>query len=93
MDWNITALVQEWMSGSRANYGVTIFAPDGGEAGFQRFISSNNQAVGQPAYPFPRDAALEPYLRGRLVPEPTAAALLVLGLTALTTARGQRRGR
>lgn len=83
VEWDITTLVQDWMGGTRANYGVTIFAPDGGDGGYQRFVSSNDQAAAQ----------FQPYIRGQLVPEPSAAALIALGLAALGIPQARRRAR
>lgn len=91
VEWNITALVQAWMDGSRENFGLMIYAPDAGSAGFQRFVSSNNETASQPTTAFPRDPALQPYIRGLFVPEPSAFALLALGLTAFAVARPRRR--
>jgi hypothetical protein len=91
VEWNITALVQAWMSGSQLNYGLAIYAPDGSDAGYQRFASSNNETAAQPDnYSFPRQTAFQPYLRGQLVPEPSTAAVLALGLAACCWSRARR---
>ena len=90
VEWNITALVQAWQANPQANHGLAIFAPDGGDAGFQRFVSSDNATANQPIYSFPRETMYQPYIRGQLVPEPSSMSLLALGLTALIAARQRR---
>ena len=60
-EWDITNLVQQWIDGTAANYGVAIF--NHGSGYFQWFASSDN-AAGIPSGTSlpPTDASYRPYL-------------------------------
>ena len=89
VEWDITVLLNAWLNGSRANYGVAIY--DHGSGVYQRFTSSRNETATVPDFiNFPRDPAFRPYIRGEMVPEPSALALIALGFAAVATRRFRR---
>lgn len=78
-EWEITSVMQDWLANSTSNFGLALVAS--GEGYFQRFVSSDNLTATQPQNILPpRDPLLQPFIRARYVPEPTATALAGLGL-------------
>jgi hypothetical protein len=60
-EWDITNLVQQWIDGTAANYGLAIF--NHGSGLYQRFASSDNAAGVPSGTPLPpTDASYRPYL-------------------------------
>ena len=60
--WDITALTQKWVDGTKVNNGVALF--DHGSSVYQRLVTSDNAAATEPSYAL---APTGPELRPRLV--------------------------
>ncbi|MGE9267828.1 MAG: PEP-CTERM sorting domain-containing protein [Verrucomicrobiales bacterium] len=76
---DVTDIVNEWIAGTRANYGFAI-RPDGGDGRFE--IETQRNA--------PQTSSVGPYLSTVPVPEPSALLLSAFGLAGLL--RRQRQG-
>ena len=80
-EWDITNLVQKWIDGSAANYGIVIF--DYGTGNFQRFVSSDNAVATEPSWALPpTGASFRPYLDVDFTPIPAPGAILLSSIGA-----------
>jgi hypothetical protein len=75
-EWDVTNLVQQWIDGSAANYGVAIY--NHGTGLFQRFVSSDNATATMPIWDLPpTDDSYRPYLDVDFTPIPAPGAIML----------------